>query len=295
MKILVRCLQGLLGGIAGLSGADLFAGDVDARLPHPRAVLEIHAQAAEQGASSRPEFRQVEYGTGVVLAKDERACYAVTAFHVVNRAARIVGVFYSGASFTAPLVGTDHVTGLAYLAFEDPEALQNCAPLRLASREPAVMEDVWAFGNPDGAGIAVTKGILSRERNLPEGRIFEVDIRAGIGFSGGPLMNRGGEVVGLIQSIDTRNWSPRFTYAVPADRIQAGLEKLLIMHRQSEGNPMATPPSKENVSLRNATAPLDPSLREVKQVDSKKPLPTSKHSPLPSRTQKVIRVNNRGG
>jgi S1-C subfamily serine protease len=71
-------------------------------------------------------------------------------------------------------------------------------PAPVAARRPQRGEAVWALG-PEGLGRAVAMGPVTRsDATLPGfGRGFTARLGALMGFSGGPVVNQGGEVIGL--------------------------------------------------------------------------------------------------
>ena len=123
----------------------------------------------------------------------------------------------SGESLTAGLVGRDPGTDLAVLRLESPASITAA----VANAEPRVGEFVLALGRPSPNGIQASLGVVSaiggsiRRVRMKRGRhrghgglrrrrhdhVAEMYIRTDAipypGFSGGPLVNAAGEVIGL--------------------------------------------------------------------------------------------------
>ena len=138
-------------------------------------------------------------GSGAIISKDG---YIVTNQHVIDGAAQIVVVTSDWRSFEAAVVGEDALTDLALLKIEEGDLpsvpLGNSSSLRVG-------ETVLAAGNPLGyLKHTVTRGIISaldREVRASQSQYAYTYIQtdAGInpGNSGGPLINLGGEVIGI--------------------------------------------------------------------------------------------------
>jgi len=164
-------------------------------------------------------------------------CFAVhpdglvlTAGHAVAGAHAITLRFASGEELAATLERTAPGSDLALLRVE----AELSAHLPLADREPEVGEAVFTLGFPGprllwsepeyGAGTV-------RARADP---LIETDVPARAGNSGGPLVDAGGRVVGILSRIEATpddRW--RGTLAVPAAEARALLD----------GAPEASPPA----------------------------------------------------
>lgn len=111
------------------------------------------------------------------------------------------------------------------------------------AQEPSVRrgDRVFTIGTPDNVAGVVASGEVRRPR-LPD-RVrygaygftdaIELDIDASPGFSGGPVFNRQGKMVGMMAGFglgDTSRVpyeSPRLGYAVPASAIRAYLAEVI--------------------------------------------------------------------
>lgn len=140
-------------------------------------------------------------GTGVVLTADGEI---LTNAHVIE-GATFIRVTLAGQpqSIEARLIGADPAADLALLQLADSAGLQ---PATLGSSEDlAVGDDVVAIGNALAlrGGPTVTRGIVSAldrsletESNTMTG-LVQTDASISSGNSGGPLVDAGGEVVGI--------------------------------------------------------------------------------------------------
>lgn len=168
-------------------GPELTAQEVYAKV-NPATVLVV----AEQGESA-------SVGTGVIMTADG---YVITNAHVISGGESCWVVLASGVQYEAQLVGYDSDEDLAVLKLENA---QDLPVAEFGNSDLAVVGDrVYAIGNPLGIELrgTLTEGILSainRDVEL-EGRILNVlQTTAALnnGNSGGPLINRYGQVIGI--------------------------------------------------------------------------------------------------
>src|SRR3989344_175967 len=122
--------------------------------------------------------------------------YVVTNQHIIDKARFVTVKTYDGQSYDAQLVGSDASADVALLKITgvfDHINLGN-------SDEMQIGEKVIAIGNPLGLSFTVTEGIVSAlDREGPNGRLnyIQTDVTLNRGNSGGPLINRKGEVIGM--------------------------------------------------------------------------------------------------
>jgi S1-C subfamily serine protease len=121
----------------------------------------------------------------------------VTNFHVVADAAdggmSTVNVRQGDHSWTGSVVDGDAIRDVALLRVD--ASLPVLASAWDAGHEPEVGEAVLAYGSPEGLADTVTVGIVSALR--PDLGWIQTDAQINHGNSGGPLLNRYGEVIGI--------------------------------------------------------------------------------------------------
>ncbi|MDR3357527.1 MAG: DegQ family serine endoprotease [Desulfovibrio sp.] len=152
----------------------------------------------------RPQQRQKSLGSGFLISADG---YIVTNNHVVANAETIQVTLNSGTgrgeSLSAKLVGSDEESDLALLKVETKKSL----PYLAFGDSDALKVGEWllAIGNPFGLENTVTAGILSAKgRNIHAGpfdNFLQTDASINPGNSGGPLLNTGGQVIGINTAI----------------------------------------------------------------------------------------------
>ena len=144
-------------------------------------------------------------GTGVVIVDSG---LILTSLHVVAGAEGITVTFPDGFQTPAGMVSAEPEKDLAVLQVEViPEGMVPATLTSSQGLEPG--DDVIAVGNPFGIGSSVSAGIvsglgrsyISRMTGGPIANLIQFDAAVNPGNSGGPLVNRRGEVVGIVISL----------------------------------------------------------------------------------------------
>jgi S1-C subfamily serine protease len=171
-------------------------------------------EAPEESSSPLDPFGEEESrgggiatGSGFVIDTEG---HILTNNHVVEGASRIsVKLGSSNATHIAEVVGTDPASDIALLKVEAPA--DQLHPLALGdSSKVRVGDPVVAIGNPFGLDRTVTSGIVSalqRQIQAPNGfsisHVIQTDAAINPGNSGGPLIDAGGNVIGINSQIAT--------------------------------------------------------------------------------------------
>jgi serine protease DegQ len=169
-------------------------------------------------------------GSGVIV--DATRGYVLTNRHVIEDAESITITLKDRRSFRAYLVGSDRKADIAVLRLSPVPS--NLTALRFGdSNRLEVGDFVLAIGNPFGIGQTVTSGIVSAiGRDGPDGAgigdLIQTDASINPGNSGGPLVNLGGEVVGLNPAlIGPAGGNVGIGFATPANRVRVAMERVL--------------------------------------------------------------------
>ena len=144
-------------------------------------------------------------GTGIVLAGG----YVLTNAHVVADATSVKVTGADGTARVATIVGSDTSADVAVLHVDDATGLVP-APID-RSGSTVVGEDVVAIGNALAleGGLTVTKGIVSGlDRSIESEtgtltHLVQTDAAISSGNSGGPLLDAGGQVIGMNAAVAT--------------------------------------------------------------------------------------------
>ena len=171
-----------------------------------------------------PQQRErVGSGSGVIIREDG---YIVTNNHVIDGATKIEVTLNNNQTYPATLVGTDPATDVALLKIE-AEGLPiipfgDSDKLRLG-------EWVIAIGSPYDLRSTITAGIVSAKgRSMPnysgEFKIesfIQTDAAVNPGNSGGALVDKAGNLVGINTAIVSRTGSyTGYSFAVPSNIVK---------------------------------------------------------------------------
>jgi S1-C subfamily serine protease len=144
-------------------------------------------------------------GSGVVVTQNGGI---LTALHVVADATDIQITFADGAKSSARIVARDAANDIAVLRAANPPPevlpalLGNPNSLQIGS-------EAYAVGNPFALTGSITSGVVSgleRSFKLPDSEtvlhgLIQIDAAVNPGNSGGPLLNRDGQVVGIVTAL----------------------------------------------------------------------------------------------
>ena len=164
------------------------------------------AVAKASGATVMVDARRRLPASGIVFQTD----LILTADHVVEREEDLRIVLPDGGQRSASLVGRDAGTDLAVLHLDKPTA-QTAEP---AQEEARIGQLALALGRPSPDGIQASLGVVSAVGGpvrTGRGGLLENYLRTDTipypGFSGGPLIDSGGDVLGLNTSGLSRGMS----------------------------------------------------------------------------------------
>jgi S1-C subfamily serine protease len=230
LKLVSRGLPFSLGVAAALVGLILY--NWLSPKPHELTMRDVHDTVAQTLASATPPpaYSAVVYqiirpslvlietqapgengkgerslGSGVIV--DELGDI-LTSLHVVADASEIQLIFFDGTQAAAQVVSTQPENDIAVLQADKlpdilvPAVLGNPNAMRVG-------DEVYAVGNPFGLYSSMTAGVISgfNRSFKPPGSdqeldgLIQIDAAVNPGNSGGPLLNRAGQVVGIVEGI----------------------------------------------------------------------------------------------
>jgi len=171
------------------------------------------AVARVAAAVVRVNGRRRRAGSGVVIAQNT----VLTASHVLEREEDLSVETADGRTLSARFAGRDHSSDLAVLKVEGLDI----EPATTVEGDARVGQISLAVGSPSrGEGPRATLGVVSavggpvRSRRGPRlERYIQTDATPYPGFSGGPLIDARGNVLGILVS----GWGRGAAFAIPAD------------------------------------------------------------------------------
>jgi S1-C subfamily serine protease len=182
-----------------------------------RQILPSLVQIEASSTSSRRAGAGL--GTGVIV---NASGAILTALHVVDDAATIRLSFVDGTRANGQIVSADPENDIAVLVPDRPPDPIVPAVLGGAGR---IGDETYAVGHPLGFVGSLTSGVISgldRTIEAPNGRtlrgLIQFDAAVNPGSSGGPLLNRGGQVIGIVTGLANPSRDGLFSgigFAVP--------------------------------------------------------------------------------
>ena len=185
-------------------------------------------------------------GSGVIFKIDEAKgkAFIVTNYHVVyestcntsNKISNDIKVYLYGAEYSDYAIKAEYIGGsasydLAVIAI-DSSALNRGAysAADIANSNNVLVGDTAiAIGNPEGAGISATSGIVSVDSehitveitNGVELRVMRIDTPVNPGNSGGGLFDKNGNLIGIVNAKTSDTTIEGIGYAIPSNIVSA--------------------------------------------------------------------------
>ncbi len=165
----------------------------------------------------------VSCGTGCII---DKSGIILTSAHVVDEGKNVVVTMFNGQDYNARvLCKLGDNKDIALLKITVPFELKT---VKLGNSEKIkVGQKVLAIGNPFGFNGTLTQGIISRV-DYSKNRI-QTDAAINPGSSGGPLLNKSGEIIGINQAIynpDNNISNIGIGFAIPINLVKDYLKAL---------------------------------------------------------------------
>jgi S1-C subfamily serine protease len=203
-------------------------------LPTPTpAISEVYAKVAPsvvQIRARKADGTSAEAGSGVVI---DDAGDILTALHVVQTSPVLTVVFADGTESPAVVISEIAESDIAALRPANPPAQVVAATLGSPSTL-RIGDDALVVGNPFALTRSLSAGVISglnRSVQVP-GKdqtltgLIQFDAAVNPGSSGGPLVNRDGDVVGIVTGLVNPTGTPAFSgvgFAVTIDTAAGAL------------------------------------------------------------------------
>lgn len=164
----------------------------------------------------------ISCGTGCII--DKRGII-LTSAHVIDVGKNVVVTMFNGQDYNAKVIKRlGENKDIALLKIDVPTELKT---VKFGNSEKIkVGQKVLAIGNPFGFNGTLTQGIISRI-DYTKNRI-QTDAAINPGSSGGPLLNRDGEIIGINQAIynpDNNISNIGIGFAIPINLVKEYLKE----------------------------------------------------------------------
>jgi serine protease Do len=170
------------------------------------------AKLKEDQARQKNKLREVESkiptnaelkGGGSCFLIDAKG-YLVTNAHVLRGATSAVVVNSDGREFTARIIASDDYQDLALLKIEDKDFKSpSSIPYSFKKTSADLGEEIYTLGYPRN-DIVYNEGYLSARTGYKGDTLsYQMSLSANPGNSGGPVLNRNGEIIGVLSTRQT--------------------------------------------------------------------------------------------
>ena len=240
-----------------------------------------------------------EFGAGIIYKLDRETgdAYIVTNYHVIydkysnskggvseDIELFLYGMHYEEMKINATFVGGSMTYDIAVLKVTGSDLLKtaNVDEITLADSDRITAGSLAiAIGNPDGDGMSLTSGVVSRDCEYirmqsvdgvgtDEMRVMRVDCPLNYGNSGGGLYTNAGSLIGLVcAKIDAQDFEG-IGYAVPSNIVGAVAEKIISQYENSGSGVLYKPTLGINVQTTESHSELDSELMKTFVVETVK-------------------------
>jgi tetratricopeptide (TPR) repeat protein len=182
-----------------LMGGLLLACAGNAPLPEPPMAIHQLVERVQQAVVTirtfDPDMKPIALGTGFFV-NDQG--HLITNYHVLEGAYAATVKTREGQSYpVVSVLAENKAVDLIELAVDIPVDQRRW--LQVTETLPDIADPIVVVGSPLGLEQTVSEGIVSAIREIPEvGTLFQVTAPISSGSSGSPVVNRRGEVLGVI-------------------------------------------------------------------------------------------------
>jgi len=171
---------------------------------------------------AKPKFEANFRATGFLI---DGSGYIVTNAHVVDNARNIIVQNKKGEQFLAKSVYSNKVTDLAILKIDDTSFKKVInLPYTFPKQSPELGEHIFTLGYPREE-VVYGEGYLSAKSGyFGDTASYQISISVNPGNSGGPVINKNGEIIGIISSKETN--ADGVVFAIRSKNIYSAIKDL---------------------------------------------------------------------
>lgn len=211
---------------------------------------QVLQQKVDNVTTGEPLIEYTSGGTGFLI---DAKGYLVTNAHVVNNAKHIAVQSNNGTEFKATILYTDNTRDIAILkisdnAFKIPASL----PYSIKRSGGDLAESIFTLGYPRNDIVYGNGYIASKTGNNGDTLTCQITIPANKGNSGSPILNRNGEVIGILSKKE--NTAEGVAFAIRSKYIYTVLNEL----------------QKEDSSFQNIKLPVTSNLKNKDRMQQVK-------------------------
>lgn len=172
-------------------------------------------------ASKSPESEPVGSGTSFLIDGDG---YLATNYHVINGSGTLI-VVNNGHEYVAKTVYTDPANDIAILLITDADwKPKSSLPYGIRKNNADLGEELFTLGYPRNT-MVYNRGYLSAGTGYNDDSLsIQLSISANPGNSGGPVLDKNGNIIGILSTRDRQ--ADDVVFATKAININRAIEEL---------------------------------------------------------------------
>lgn len=184
-------------------------------------ILNTKIEKVKDNAVISAPIEYTSGGTGFLI---DAQGYIVTNSHIVDKARYVAVQNSEGKEFTATIAYTDVLHDIAILKINDTSFKSGSIPYSLKKNSANISESIYTLGYPRNDIVYGEGYVAAKTGYNGDSLTLQITVAANQGNSGGPVLNRNGEVVGVITGKQTTIEGAVF--AIQSKYIQQALYKL---------------------------------------------------------------------
>lgn len=167
-----------------------------------REVSKLKTKNSLPSTNIKPEPKVDFRGTGFLI---DGKGYLVTNAHVINRMKNVYVENNKGDFFSASSIYTDNNVDLAILKINDTayKTIANL-PYSIKRANSDLGEQFFTLGFPRNEIVYGEGYVSAKSGNDGDSTAYQLTVSANPGNSGGPVINRNGEIIGIITAKDSK-------------------------------------------------------------------------------------------
>lgn len=192
------------------------------RLEQTQNTLNASIREKESRTVTVPPDATVKGGTGFLI---DGKGYLVTNAHVVNNASTVIVQNNKGQEFNAKIIHIDPVSDLAFIKITDEDFKPlTTLPYGISKSGGDLGEPIFTLGYPRDE-IVYGEGYMSARTGFQGDTLAcQISIAANPGNSGGPVVNKNGDVIGILST--RQNQAQGVVFAIKSKNIFKVLDEI---------------------------------------------------------------------